>query len=782
VSIDVDRGTWMELSRLLDEALDLPPEQRLPWLEALAIDAALKERLRRLLSHATRADTDPFLRELPKVDGADPLLAGKRDAIVGPYRLVREIGKGGMASVWLAERNDGLLARPVALKLPHHAWRSAQLTERMAREREILAALNHPYIATLYDAGVAEDGQPFLALEFVEGEPIDEYCRAHTLNLRARLALFLQVCTAVAHAHAKLIVHRDLKPTNILVTPGGEVRLLDFGIAKLLEESAPTASNLTEQSGRAMTPDYAAPEQILNEPLTVAADIYSLGVVLYELLTGARPYKLTRDSRGALENAILDAQPEKPSAVAASGERKALRGDLDTIVLKALKKNPQERYATVHAMADDVVRYLRNRPVLAQPDNWRYLSGKFISRNKIAVGAAATVLVAIIAGGAIAIWEARTANAEKRRAEEVQRFLTAVLQNADPYNAAAPPRSVEQWLVQASTAIENRTDTRPDLRVKVLTILGTGLMNSQNTSAAEEVLTRAVTEGEQQLGRDDQLTMHARVEYCTMLRFRGRTGLLREQLDELLPILRVHHEDYPRDLVIALKEKTHLEVDTGHYADAEVAAREGVDAGLRVLGPDDADTIVAYVMLAWAAQHNRDPAYALQVSEQAYRMTHAHYHNDARHPRVIETERVLGIALGDAGQMEAGLEHIRLAVAQASEVFGSGSRMAGLSTVSLARLELKHGDVEQALAHARVALENVGSHADKKSFRYADALAVRGNALLAAGHAPEALEDLRLATETLTATIGPDHPLTKETAVQLALAEKSQVALVHAGR
>jgi serine/threonine protein kinase/tetratricopeptide (TPR) repeat protein len=773
MSAKIDRSSWAQVSRLLDEALDLPPEERVRWLETLdAAHAMLRPRLERLLELASKNDTETFLNQLPPVDGMpDPVRTGTRDAIVGPYRLVRELGGGGMATVWLAERRDGLLTRPVALKLPHRAWRGARLSERMARERGILATLSHPNIATLYDAGIAADGQPFLSLEYVEGEPIDEYCLKRSLTLRARLALFLQVGNAVAHAHAKLVVHRDLKPSNILVTPAGDVRLLDFGIAKLLEGDTSRRSHLTEQSGHAMTPDYAAPEQILGEPLTVAADIYSLGVVLYELLTGQRPYRLSRDSRGALENAILEAQPARPSEVARDQDRRALRGDLDTIVLKALKKVPNERYATVHALTDDIVRYLRHRPVLAQPDNWRYLAGRFVARNKLAVGAALTVLVAILVGGAAALWQAREANAERQHAEQVQAFLTSVLQNADPYNTAAPPRSVEQWLVQASNAVERRTDFRPELRVEVLVTLGTGLLNSQNTSAAEEVLTRAVAQGEQQLGRDDPLTLHARVKYGTLLRFRGRTQLLRQQMDELLPKLRAHHERFPEDLVIALKDKTHLEIDDGHFVAAETAAREGFDVATRLLGTAHVDTVVAHVMLAWAVQHSRDPAYALEVTQQAYQRTLARYNHDPRHPRIIEVERLYGLALGNAGRMDEGLAHIRTAVDRAGEVFGADSRMAGLSTVSLARMELEHGELLEALTHARSAVDNVGAHADRNSYRYADALAVLGDALLANGRVEDAVRELRTATDIFDQTLGPTHPYTRDVAASLERAE-----------
>ncbi len=770
MNLGIHRATWTELSRLLDQALDLSAERRLQWLNSLdSTRDEVKSTLRRLLSHFAAVGTDDFLCRLPSVDcDKASLLSGSDNAIVGPYRLIREIGSGGMGCVWLAERSDGLLNRPVALKLPHRAWRHARLADRMAREREILCALNHPNIATLYDAGIAEDGQPFLALEYVEGEPIDEYCRVRALSLRARLALFLQVIRAVAHAHAKLIVHRDLKPSNILVTAAGEVRLLDFGIARLLEGSTPAGGALTELSGRALTPDYAAPEQIRGDALSVAADIYSLGVVLYELLSGARPYRLQRDSRGALEDAILEAQPRKPSEVAPPGEGKAIRGDLDTIALKTLKKKPQERYATAHALAEDIERYLSHRPVLARPDRWSYVARKFVERHKAAVTAAAIVLLAVVAGGAIALWEAHQARAQKDRAEEARQFLTSVLQNANPYNASIQSRTVDDWLVRESDAVERRTDVNPQLRIEALTILGTGLLNSQNTAAAETVLRRAVTRAEAELGRDHALTVHARVAFTTLLRFRGRTQLLRAQLDELLPHLRPQPGPYPEDLLIALRNKTHLELDDGHYAQAEIIAREELSAATRMWGRDHTETGTALMMLALAVQKSREPSYALRITEQAYRDTLARYHGELRHPRIIEAERLYGAALANAGLLAEAMTHIRTAVSGASVVFGNKSRMTGLYTVDLVRLELQQGEIEAALAHSRSAVDIIALHADKHSYRYANALSARADALLAAGQPEDALVDLRAAIAILTSTLGPDHPVTRAAVATLA--------------
>ena len=405
--LEIDAQSWAEIDRLLDEALERPMTERDAWLATLPPQfERLKPPLRELLSRAAAVETSDFLGTLPRFeagpeDAAEPASAERPGAEIGPYRLIREIARGGMGTVWLAERVDGLFSRRVALKLPHGPAHHAGLVERMARERAILATLEHPNIARLYDAGVTPDGQPYIALEYVEGRPIDVHCgapgEAGALELRARLDLFVQAAHAVAYAHDRQIIHRDIKPANIFVTAGGEVRLLDFGIAKILDSGEAHDTRLTQLGGHALTPDYASPEQILGEPLTVASDVYSLGVLLYELLTGSRPYRLERSSRGALEEAILNVEPAPPSESATHSACRDLRGDLDTIVLKALKKRPAERYASVVALVDDVTRYLQGRPVLAQPDSRWYRLRKLVARNRAAVATGSGVLLAALA-------------------------------------------------------------------------------------------------------------------------------------------------------------------------------------------------------------------------------------------------------------------------------------------------------------------------------------------------------------------------------------------------
>ena len=387
---------WPVLSPLLDEALDLPAQDRAAWLANLSQEhRRLRTALSALLANATyRALERPF-------NGHEALGCAPADTI-GPWRLIEKIGEGGMAEVWMAERSDGLLARPVALKLPRSGWGNRLFCARLARERDILDSLNHPNIARLLDAGAASNGQPYLVLEYVEGKRIDEYCRERRLPAAARLELFLQVTKAIAFAHRSLVLHRDLKPSNILVTSEGEVRVLDFGIAKLLELGQTEETDLTQCAGRAFTLDYASPEQIAGRPLTVASDVYSLGIVLYELLTGVRPYALNPKSAADLEAQILEVQPPPPSEIAAEKEvHRALRGDLDRVILMALSKLPGARYASVEALAEDVQRYLQRRPVLAHPIRPWYRASMFLRRHWLAFLTGTLLVLILVATSAL---------------------------------------------------------------------------------------------------------------------------------------------------------------------------------------------------------------------------------------------------------------------------------------------------------------------------------------------------------------------------------------------
>jgi len=439
---DLTSSQYLRVSQLLDESLDMTPAERDHWLAALAVsDPGAATVIRGLFASQAASDAAGFLQDqgqlARQLEAATESVTGMVGKQFGAYRVLSLLGHGGMGSVWLAERTDGLFTRRVALKLVHPALMDRVMTERFTREREILASLTHPNIARLLDAGLAVDGQSYLALEYVAGTPLTTFCDDRRLSITQRLDLFRQVLHAVEYAHANLVIHRDLKPSNILVTEDSRAHLLDFGIAKLLTGQTAKETELTQLGGRALTPDYAAPEQIGGTPITTATDVYSLGVMLYELLTGERPYRLKRNTRGALEEAILQEDPLPPSraslgeATAAarsttSGKlAKTLKGDLDTIVLKALKKLPGERYATVNAFDADIHRFLRSDLVLAQPDSVAYRASKFARRHKVAISAAGLLLLTLAGGLTATTYEAGLAAKQRDAALEAHfRLLT----------------------------------------------------------------------------------------------------------------------------------------------------------------------------------------------------------------------------------------------------------------------------------------------------------------------------------------------------------------------
>jgi len=395
----------VRMSRLLDEAIDLDKAGREKWLQALPPE---HQDLKQALWRGLRPEPDielpsaPAAADLP--GDSSQLKVGDR---VGPYLLTRELGQGGMARVWLAARVDGAMKREVALKIPALSMLRQDLARRFVQERDILAGLEHPHIARLYDAGVTADGLPYLALEYVPGKSLVAWADEHRLGISERIELFLQVLNAVHYAHERGVLHRDIKPSNVLVTDAGQVRLLDFGVAKLLLQ--PSEASVTRVYGRAFTPDYASPEHIQGEPLEPGSDVYSLGVMLYELLAGSRPYRITAsDSAGLLEETTKRTEIEKPSAqlgpeagaARATTQKKLarrLRGDLDAIVLKSLAKAPVDRYRRASALADDLRRYLSGDPVQARSGHFSYRLTKFVLRHQVEAtwATAATILVAV---------------------------------------------------------------------------------------------------------------------------------------------------------------------------------------------------------------------------------------------------------------------------------------------------------------------------------------------------------------------------------------------------
>jgi serine/threonine protein kinase len=435
----IDKTRWLRLSPLLDEILDSDAAARARRIAALRDeDAALADEMAALIDRLAQMDTEAFLERPALLREADDLAqASLVGEAVGAYTIERELGQGGMGSVWLARRTDGRFEGHVAIKFLNAGLVARGGVERFAREGSILARLAHPNIAKLLDAGVSGGGaRPYLVLEYIAGVTIDRYCEDRALELAQRVRLFLDVLAAVAHAHNRLILHRDLKPSNILVTDSGEVKLLDFGIAKLLDDAAPgaPATEITQAAGRAFTVQYAAPEQVQGGDVTTATDVYALGVLLYLLLAGVHP-TAGSDTTTPLDQmrAVVETQPRRLSEAASHGagsfraarvkRARALRGDLDNIVARALKKAPAERYPNAAALADDLRRYLNNEPVAARADSVSYVVAKFIRRHRLGVAAGVVVTSALAVGIGVALWEANEAKRQQVQAEGLIEFM-----------------------------------------------------------------------------------------------------------------------------------------------------------------------------------------------------------------------------------------------------------------------------------------------------------------------------------------------------------------------
>ena len=491
------RSNWLTLEPLLDQALELAPEARSLWLADLSIS-----------SPELAADVEAFLAEEAAADRSG-FLTGVRDVSLaglelGAYRLERQLGQGGMGTVWLARRADGRFEGQAAVKLLNLALVSATGQERFRREGSVLARLTHPGIARLLDAGVSPAGQPYLVLEYVDGQPIDAYVRERKLPQAALLRLFLQVLAAVGHAHANLIVHRDLKPSNIFVTTDGDVKLLDFGIAKLIDdESANDRSLLTAAGGRIFTPQFAAPEQVHGADLTTATDVYALGVLLYLLLSDRHPTAEGARTPADYLTALLEVEPARLGV-----------GDLDTILAKALRKAPGERYQTVAAFGDDIERYLRREPVSARPDSMTYRMGKFVRRNRGGVAVAALVTLALLGTTGAAVRQSRAA--QRQRDEAVlglkrQRMMNSIQEVilGDERSASGQPLSSAERLQMAARMLEAKYRDEPWLVADGLVLIADRYYESGDRVSQRALLARG-----QEIGRAGRLPEQLAIANC----------------------------------------------------------------------------------------------------------------------------------------------------------------------------------------------------------------------------------------------------------------------------
>jgi len=642
---------WQVVSPYLDQALAMPEEERVAWLASLREqNPDLAGHLKTLLDEHRALSEEHFLEQGPVPLPGEPGLAGQ---IIGAYTLVSLLGQGGMGSVWLAERSDGRFQRRAAVKFLSIALAGGGGAERFKREGSILGRLAHPHIAELVDAGVTPAGQPYLVLEHVEGEHIDRYCDQQRLDVEARVRLFLDVLAAVAHAHANLIVHRDIKPSNVLVSNNGQVKLLDFGIAKLLEGEgqAGSATLLTREGGGALTPEYAAPEQVTGGAVTTATDVYSLGVLLYLLLTGQHPAGAGPHSTADLVKAIVDTEPRRLSDVVAPAGaglegatanaasrsttpaklRRSLRGDLDTIVAKALKKNLQERYASVTALADDLRRYLAHEPIAARPDTLGYRAAKFVRRNRTAVALGSLVLLATVAGLVGTITQAHTARTQRdfafrqlSRAEAVNDLNNFLLSDAAP---SGKPFTVNELLGRAEHIIE-RQRGEDTTRVQLLIAIGRQYATQDEQAKARRLLEQAYqlsrglpdrsTRSEASCALSNVLAEAGELPRAEALFQEGLTELPNEPRyvpDRIYCLLRgrevADHRGASQEAIARVQaaqrllEQSPLQSDmlelrafmdlaeayrnAGHYREA-IAAFEQASARLTALGRDDTET------------------------------------------------------------------------------------------------------------------------------------------------------------------------------------------------
>jgi len=480
---------WQQLSALYEAADALDPVSLAAWLAQLRAQShPLLDQLEQMLAARAQVQRNGFLGSLPRmpVPPEPQAVTWAEGSRIGPYRLVRRLGEGGMAEVWMAQRDDGAFQRTVAIKLLfRHAGSSERdsFAQRFARERDILASLDHPHIAALHDAGVTPTGQPWLALEYIEGQTLTLWCDAQRLDIAARVRLFRQVLLAVQHAHANLVIHRDLKPGNILVTAQGEVRLLDFGIAKLMEQEggALAETELTRLAGRPMTPQYAAPEQLLGQPLTTACDVYALGVVLYELLCGERPYELKLDSAAQLEQSILEVEPRGPSrraltdaAVQSRGSstqvalRNTLSSDLDAIVLRALAKQPAKRYGSVEAFRADLDHWLAGEPVEARVPSAAYRVSKFVRRHRLAVALGMGAVLSLIGVTVVAVVMGLQAREDSARAGAARDFMLNIFARANQEKSRGADITARDLLETGRKDVLTRLAGQPKLQVELL--------------------------------------------------------------------------------------------------------------------------------------------------------------------------------------------------------------------------------------------------------------------------------------------------------------------------
>lgn len=835
---------WRRADRLFESALDLDPGERIAFVDReCGDDAELRALVLRLLANTETEDSwlapgdglsATALESLGGGPGDESDLEGKT---VDRYRVLQEIGRGGMAVVYLAERADGHFEQQVALKLIKRGVDTDEVVRRFERERQILARIRHPSIARLLDGGTTEQGRPFFAMERVEGEPIDRYCDGQRLSIDERLKLFLDVARAISHAHRNLVVHRDIKPSNILVTPAGEVKLLDFGIARLLQPHA-TDPRLTRTRERLLTPAFASPEQIRGAPVTTASDVYQLGVLLYLLLTGHSPHRAAQDDVDALAVAIVEQPPTMPStAVRTTGSRtgvevspetvgrhrgtspaalrRELAGDLDNIVLMALRKEPERRYASVELLIEDIERYLGGHPVSARPDTLSYRTTKFVKRHKLAVGLAASVVVLLAAlAVTMTVQAGRTArerdraNREAAASEQVSEFLVDLFQVSDPGRAKGETVTAREILETGAERIGDELGSQPAVRAKLMDTMGRVYQNLGLFDSAQPLLEGALELRRETLGPASPDVAKSLNHVAWLLENRGDYDAAEPLYREALATMRTLHGEEHEHVADSLNNLALLLYRKGAFDEAEPLHRQALDMRRRLLDGDDpriADSLSNLALLL-GQRGDQDEAErlhreALELRRTALGEIHPHVatsldnlgrvkfakgeHAEAEslfneglamrrklygdaHPEVAQSLNNLASVRFATGDLEGAEEMFRDLVAVDRELLGTDHPDYANGVNNLAFILVAQGKSEAAEPLYRESLAIFERALEPGHWHLALTRGNYGECLLDLGRTEEAEAMLLAAHAAMTDALGEDHQRTKKVAGLLA--------------
>jgi serine/threonine-protein kinase len=711
-----------ELDAILDHALDLPPHERPAFLdEACRGRPELRAHVDHLLGSADREDlVDRPIGEvaaslLAGLEGTETAreVAGRR---IGPYRIAREIGRGGMGAVYLGERDEAEFRQQVAIKLLRSTSSPEHLLERFLGERRILARLVHPRIARLYDGSVTDDGEPYFVMEYVEGLPIDAYADERRSSIESRLELFDQVCDAVDYAHRHLVVHRDLKPSNILVTTDGQVKLLDFGIAKLLADDDPSQSPVTEPGFAVLTPEYASPEQIAGRSVSTASDVYALGVLLYELLTGVRPHTFPSRSPVEVARTVFEQEPARPSTLfggdltSDAAERRGttneqlrhrLQGDLDTIVLMALHKEPERRYTSVSRLREDLRRHQEDLPVTARPNTLGYRAGKLLARHRTAAALTLLVVLSLIGGLVGTTWQARKAAREAHTAERITAFLIGLFRASDPNASPGVDLSARDLLDRGAERLAGELPAESATEAELSSVIGNLYVELGLYAEARPLLERALAIKTELHGETHVEMAESLADLANVLHSTGDFELAEESARRVLALRRRTLAADSPHIAESLTDLAATVSAQGRYDEAEPLYREAVaidrEHGSRERVADDLNNLGTFLMDAGKYAESRTAhEEALEIRTSLY---------GARHTDVATSMSNLGLTLQRLGELEESEAMLRAAIDLRLELLGDDHPHTAITLNNLADLMGERGDLDGARATHLRALE-----------------------------------------------------------------------------